>query len=95
MTGTLAGALEARGITAAPNRLESNVEGVIERVDGVVAITNIRIRYRLQIPKGKREEAERALAVHKAGCPASTSVERGIKVEWSGDIVEAEEATPK
>lgn len=95
MTGTLAGALEARGIPAAPNRLESEVEGVIERVDGTIAITNIRIRYRLKIPKGKREEAERALSVHKAGCPASASVERGIVVEWAVDIEETEEAPPK
>jgi uncharacterized OsmC-like protein len=32
--------------------------------------------------------AERALALHHARCPVSQSVERGIRVEWSPEIIE-------
>lgn len=90
MTGTLAGALEARQIPAYGGALETEVEGEIEDGDNVLLLTRIGIRYRLRIPKGKRAEAERALAVHDARCPVSQSVQRGIKVEYSADIVEAD-----
>jgi hypothetical protein len=26
--------------------------------------------------------------VHEKGCPASQSVQRGIKIEWAGDVTE-------
>ncbi|MBI3089644.1 MAG: OsmC family protein [Candidatus Tectomicrobia bacterium] len=88
MTGTLGGALEARGIPSSPNKLWSEVEGVIEKVDGRPLITDIRITYHVKVPKGKRREAERALAVHEAGCPAANSVKRGIALSFSGAIEE-------
>ena len=88
MTGTLAGALEARGIPSNPDRLVADVEGTIENYEGRPLITKIKVRYTLKIPQGKRSEAERAIAIHDAGCPASQSVQRGIKVEWQADIVE-------
>ena len=88
MTGTLAGALEARGIPSNPDRLVADVEGTIENFEGRPLITKIKVRYTLRVPKGRRSEAERAIAVHDAGCPASQSVQRGIKVEWQGDIIE-------
>ncbi len=88
MTGTLAGALEARGIPSTPDKLVADVEGTIENVDGRPRITKIKVKYSLRIPKGKKAEAERAIALHDAGCPASQSVQRGIKVEWEGNISE-------
>ena len=88
MTGTLAGALEARQIPVYGGALETDVEGDIEEGDRVLLLTRIRIKYRLKIPKGKREEAERALALHESRCPVSQSVQRGIKVEYSADISE-------
>jgi uncharacterized OsmC-like protein len=88
MTGTLAGALEARQIPAYGGSLETDVEGDIEEGDKVLLLTRIRIRYRLKIPKHKREEAERALALHESRCPVSQSVQRGIRVEYSADISE-------
>ncbi len=88
MTGTLAGALEARGIPSSPDKLVAAVEGTIENVDGRPHITKIKVRYSLKIPKGKKAEAERAIAVHDSRCPASQSVQRGITVEWEGDITE-------
>lgn len=88
MTGNLAGALEARGIPSQPDKLVADVEGTIEDVDGHPLITKIKVKYTVKIPKGKRPETERAIAVHDARCPASQSVQRGITVEWEGTIIE-------
>src|SRR3972149_5119035 len=84
MTGTLAVALAARKIPTQPDRLSSEVEGVIENVDGKPLITKIKVHYSVKVPKGKREEALRAIEVHEKGCPASQSVKRGIVIEWDG-----------
>lgn len=88
MTGTLAGALAARKIPTQPDRLESQVEGVIENVDGRPLVTKIRVHYTVKVPAGKRVDALRAIEVHEKGCPASQSVQRGIAVEWDGEVVE-------
>ncbi len=89
MTGTLAGALEARHIAAYDGSLATEVEGDIEAGDNqVLLLTKVRLKYTLKIPKGKREQAERSLALHHARCPVSQSVERGIRVEWSAEITE-------
>ena len=87
----MGGALDARGIVSSPDNLEAHVEGVIEDVDGMALITTIKVHYTARIPRGKREEAERALKVHDLGCPASQSVQRGIKVELSADFEEVDE----
>jgi uncharacterized OsmC-like protein len=88
MTGTLAVALAARKIPSQPDRLESEVEGYLENVDGKPVITRIKVHYKVRVPKGKREEAQRAIDVHEKGCPASQSVQRGIKIEWDGEVTE-------
>ena len=88
MTGTLAVALAARKIPTQPDRLSSEVEGTIENVDGKPLITRIKVHYRVRVPKGKREEALRAIEVHENGCPASQSVQRGIAIEWNGHVEE-------
>ncbi len=88
MTGTLAGALAARKIPTQPDKLRAEVEGFIENVDGHPLITRIRVQYHAKVPKGKREEAERAIEVHEKGCPASQSVKRGIRIEWGGVVEE-------
>jgi uncharacterized OsmC-like protein len=89
MTGTLAGALEARHIPAYGGTLETEVEGAIEEGEQkVLLLTKVRITYKLKVPRGKRDQAERALALHESRCPVSQSVQRGIQVEWSAEIVE-------
>ncbi|MFQ5896961.1 MAG: OsmC family protein [Candidatus Methylomirabilia bacterium] len=88
MTGTLAGALAARKIPSQPDRLSSEVEGVIENVDGKPLITKIKVHYKVKVPKGKREETLRAIEVHEKGCPAAQSVQRGIAIEWDGEVEE-------
>ena len=89
MTGTLAGALEARHIAAYDGSLETEVDGDIEEGENkVLLLTRVHIKYRMTIPTGTRAQAERALALHHSRCPVSQSVERGIQVEWSADITE-------
>jgi organic hydroperoxide reductase OsmC/OhrA len=89
MTGTLAGALEARQIAAYGGTLETEVEGNVEEGENrVLLLTKVYVKYKLQIPKGKRAQAERSLALHHSQCPVSQSVERGIQVEWSAEITE-------
>ncbi len=88
MTGTLAGALEARQIPSYPDKLTADVEGFIEAVDGKPRITRIKVHYNLTVPKGKRAEAERAIAVHEQSCPVSQSVRRGIEIEFDGVVAE-------
>jgi organic hydroperoxide reductase OsmC/OhrA len=68
--------------------LQADVEGDIEAVDDVLRITRIRVRYRLQIPAGSREKAERALATHAAKCPAANSVKGCIDLDITADITE-------
>jgi uncharacterized OsmC-like protein len=88
MTGTIAGALEARGVSANPDKLRVEAEGRIEDVDGKMILTGIKLRYHLKIPKDKRATVERALEHHEGLCAASESVRRGITVEWESDIEE-------
>ena len=88
MTGTLAGALAVRKIPSEPDKLVSEVEGFIENVDGKPFITRIKVHYKVRVPQGKRADALRAIEVHEKGCPASQSVQRGIKIEWDGEVEE-------
>jgi organic hydroperoxide reductase OsmC/OhrA len=88
MTGTLAGALAARKIPTQPDKIVSDVEGFVENVDGTPLITRIRVKYHVKVPQGKRAEAERAIQVHEKGCPVAQSVQRGIRVEYEGEVEE-------
>jgi uncharacterized OsmC-like protein len=88
MTGTVAGALEARGVSADPEKLQVEAEGKIEDVDGKMILTGIKLRYRIKVPADKRATVERALQHHEGLCAASESVRRGITVEWESEIEE-------
>ena len=88
MTGTVAGALAARGVPLDGDKLESYAEGKIEEVDGKMILTGIKLHYRLKVPADKRASVERALEHHEGQCAASESVRRGITVEWESEIVE-------
>jgi uncharacterized OsmC-like protein len=96
MTGTVASALEARGISAASDKLQVEAEGKIEEVDGKMILTQVSLRYRLKIPQGKRVSVEKALEHHDSFCAVSESIRRGIVVEWTGEIEEEPASeTPK
>ena len=88
MTGTLAGALEGRGISADPEKLEAVAEGRMEEIDGKLLLTHVTIKYHIKVPKDQRAATERALEYHENRCPVSESVKRGITVEFLSEIIE-------
>ncbi len=65
------------------------MEGDIEDVDGVLKITKIRLTYKLKIPVGSQDKAERALAVYADKCPAYQSVRNCIQCTWQAEMDEA------
>jgi uncharacterized OsmC-like protein len=97
MTGTVASALEARGVNADPENLEVEAQGRIEEVDGKMLLTHVTLKYRMKVPKDKRASVQKALEHHESLCAVSESVRRGITVEWQSEIEEtlpeAEKAT--
>jgi len=66
----------------------SNLEG--QSAKRQKAMGRIAARKR-QIDHWMREEALRAIEIHEKGCPASQSVQRGIAIEWDGEVREEEE----
>ena len=77
-----------RDIPAPREKIQADVEGDIEEVDKVLRITRIRVHYRLRIPAGTREKAERAVATHATKCPAANSVRGCIDIDITADITE-------
>ena len=88
MIGTLNGALEARQVFVGRDGLAAEVEGVNEVVDGLVVLREVRIRYRLRIPRDARERVERALAKHQEKCPTAATLRGAIAVSWTAEIEE-------
>jgi uncharacterized OsmC-like protein len=66
----------------------ADVEGDIEDVDGVLRITQIRLRYRFKIPPGTRESVERVLERYADSCPAYQSVKGCIACTWQAEMKE-------
>ncbi|MDQ7820173.1 MAG: OsmC family protein [Armatimonadota bacterium] len=88
MTGTLAGALEARGIPSYPDRLWTEAEGTVEAPEGVLKVTRIRVRYHLKIPAGQREQVERILPVFERGCPVAQTLRGCVAIEHAWEVTE-------
>ncbi len=65
-----------------------DAEGRPEEIDGKLLLTHVIVKCRIKMTKDQREATGRALEHHAARCPVSESVERGITVEWLGEIVE-------
>lgn len=77
-----------RQIPPIPEKIWSEVEGDIEKVDGVIRIVRIRVKYHLKIPKGARQAAERAVDKHMDKCPAAMSIKGTIEIDISTKIEE-------
>jgi uncharacterized OsmC-like protein len=88
MTGTLAGALEARGIPTESN-LVAHVEAKIRAEEKIFLIDSVHLRYQFKIPAGRRAETDRALASHPKYCPVHESIRRGFPITWSAEIEES------
>jgi uncharacterized OsmC-like protein len=54
----------------------------------VLQITRIRVTYRLKVPEGTREAAERALEAHVSGCPVAQTLLPCVKIDWDAEIEE-------
>jgi uncharacterized OsmC-like protein len=89
MAGTLRRAFLAREIPVDNDTIKTRVTGTVEKIGNGIKITAIHVDYKLRIPKDKREEAERSVAVHDKGCPASQSVGAAIAIDWDAEYEEA------
>lgn len=78
-----------RQIPSEPNKVRAQVEGDVEAVDKVLRIARMRVRYEIDIPRGMREAADRAVATHAQMCPAAASVRGCIPIDITADIREA------
>ena len=91
MMGTLAGALARKEIPTPDERYWADVEGDIENVNGVLKITQIRVKYHLKVPRGKTGQAKEALSSYLSRCPAAQSVIGCIEISDEATIEEVEE----
>jgi organic hydroperoxide reductase OsmC/OhrA len=89
MLGTLNGALEVRQVKLEGDAIGCEAEGVSEIRDGLPVLTAIRVHYRLRVPAGGRETAERALAKHQEKCPTAASLKGAVAMSWTADVEEA------
>jgi organic hydroperoxide reductase OsmC/OhrA len=74
MMGTLARFLAERQIATPEDRYWADVEGDIENVNSVLKITQIRVKYHLEVPQGKIPDAKEAFSLYLTYCPAAQSV---------------------
>ena len=88
MLGTLVGALEARQVKLEGDAIRAEVEGVNELRDGLVVLTEVRLRYFLRVPRAARETVDRALARHQSKCPTAAWMAPVVRVSWSAEIEE-------
>ena len=86
MLGTLAGALEVRGIKLGPDDIRATARGFHAPVDNVIRLTKIEIDYTLRVPAESRETVDRALARHQEKCPMAKTLERAVEITWRADI---------
>jgi uncharacterized OsmC-like protein len=89
MLGTLHGALEVRQVFVEPGAIHAEVEGVNEVVDNLPVLREIRIHYRLRVPRDARERVDRALGRHQEKCPTAATLKGCVAVSWTAEIHEA------
>ena len=88
MLGTLAGALEVRGISMEPGAISATAAGTNAVVDRIIRLTRIDIAYTLRIPAGSREVVDRALASHQHKCPTARTLAPAVEIAWTADVRE-------
>jgi organic hydroperoxide reductase OsmC/OhrA len=92
MMGTLAAVLAEKKIPTFEDRYRAEVEGDIKNVNGILKITNIRVKYHLKVPAGKSAEAKEAFSSYLVQCPAAQSVIGCIDIQ---DDLAIEEMTER
>ncbi len=78
--GTFAGALEAREIPAAGDRLVAEAIGEIETEEKVLVIRRIHVRMRLKAEPSQHETAERIHGIFADRCPVYRSLRASIAI---------------
>jgi len=91
MLGTLARLLAGKGVPTPEEYFGADVEGDIENVDGVLKITQIRVKYDLKVPKGTVEAVQEVLDSYITFCPGAQSVIGCIDIIDQADIEELAE----
>ncbi len=66
----------------------AEVEGDVTDEEGVIRVSEIRLRYRLKIPAGTQDKVQRALETYASRCPAYLTVKDCIAVSWTADVEE-------
>jgi len=88
MMGTLAAALSGKNIPTPEERYRAEVEGDIRDVNGVLKITDIRVKYHLKAPPGRSADAQEAFSSYLVKCPAAQSVMGCINIHDEFSIEE-------
>lgn len=70
------------------DQIWSEVEGDIEKVNNILKITQIRVKFHLKVPSSKRQAADRALEQYIAACPAAQSLIGCIEIRDQAEIEE-------
>ena len=78
--GTFGGALEARQISAAGDRLVAEAVGEIETEDHVLVIRRIHVRLQLKAPEEQRSTAERVHGMFADRCPVYRTLKPAIQM---------------
>lgn len=93
MTGTLGGALEARGIPAAKDNLTSDTIGEIEKENNVLVIKRIHITYHLtidaELANEKADAIQRVMNIHANACPVHRSIGSSIQITTDLNLVQS------
>ena len=89
MLGTLIAALEVREVKLAAEDVACEAEGMNEVVNGLPVLREVRLRYRLRVPREARERVDRALAKHQEKCPTAATIAPAVAVSWTAEIEEA------
>lgn len=92
MMGTLARFLAEKQIPTPEDRYRAEVEGDIENVNNILKITQIRVKYFLQLARGKEKEAREAFSLYLTSCPAAQSVIGCIQIK--DDLIVEETRSP-
>ena len=90
LTGTLGGALEARGISAGEGLLKSEARGEIGKDGNVLIVKRIHVTYHLTLDADPdlKEKAERAHSVHASSCPVARTIRDCVAITTSLELRE-------
>jgi uncharacterized OsmC-like protein len=87
LTGTLGGALVARGIPADEGRLHSKASGEIEKDGNILVVRRIHVTYYLKADAEKMDKIERAHQFHAKNCPVARTIWDCVDITTSLELV--------